>query len=89
MASQTREQTHDEELDKILNKGFDDIRRRVNALLVKREKKLLRDMKASSKKPRENQHRETQNRDAQPKRKEKGKDKEYHRSNSSSDSQSD
>jgi hypothetical protein len=84
MASQTREQTHDEELDKILNKGFDDIRRRVNALLVKREKKLLRDMKASSKKPRE-----TQNRDAQPKRKEKGKDKEYHRSNSSSDSQSD
>lgn len=70
MASQTRE-THDEELNKILNKAFDDIRRRVSALVAKREKKLLRDMKISSKKPREPE---------QPKK----KDKEYKRSKSSS-----
>lgn len=72
MASQTRE-THDEELNKILNKAFDDIRRRVSALVAKREKKLLRDMKISSKKPREPE---------QPKKKDK--DKEYKRSKSSS-----
>lgn len=74
MASQARE-TRDEELEKILNKAFDDIRRRVNNLMVRREKKLLRDMKTSNKKPRDT-HRE-------PK-----KDKEYHRSESSSDSAS-
>lgn len=82
MASQTRE-THDEELDKILNKAFDDIRKRVNALVNKREKKLLRDMKSSSKKPRDT-HREP--RKEEPKK----KDKEYRRSKSSnSDSASD
>lgn len=69
MASQARETTHDDDLDKILNKAFEDIRRRVNSLMVKREKKFLRDMKASSKKPRET-HRESK--------------KEYKRSNSSS-----
>lgn len=81
MASQT--QTHDEELDKILNKAFDDIRRRVNVLMAKREKKLVRDMKSSSKKPRDTQ-RDTKHDD---KKKEK-KDKNYRRSSSSSDSES-
>jgi hypothetical protein len=81
MASQAREQTHDEELDKILNKAFDDIRRRVNTLMVKREKKLFRDAKTSSKKPRENNR---ESRKEEPKK----KDKEYHRSKSSSDSES-
>lgn len=80
MASQAREQTRDEELDKILNKAFDDIRKRVTSLLVKREKKLLRDAKSSTKKPRESRKEE-------PKKKDKDKDKEYHRSNSSSDSE--
>lgn len=78
MASQT--QTRDEELDKILNKAFDDIRRRVNTLLAKREKKLVRDMKSSSKKPRDTQKEKHEEKD---KKKDK-KEREYRRSSSSS-----
>lgn len=47
----------DEELDKILNKAFDDIRRRVVTLMAKREKKLLRELKANSKQPRQDRAR--------------------------------
>lgn len=81
MASQVREQPRDEELDKILNKAFDHIRKRVNALMVKREKKFLRDMKTTSKKPREN------NRESHKEESKKNKNSDYHRSKSSSDSE--
>jgi hypothetical protein len=76
MTNQQRE-NHDEELDKILNKAFDDIRKKVNTLMSKREKKFLRDMK--SKKP------QPQEQEQQPKNKGKNdKKKNYHRSKSSS-----
>lgn len=68
----------DEELEKILNKAFDDIRRRVSSLVAKREKKIAKEMKAGQKKPREGDR---------PKKKEE--DKAYHRSKSSSSSGSD
>lgn len=40
--------SYDEEIDKILSKAFDDIRKRVNAVLARREKNILRDMKITT-----------------------------------------
>lgn len=40
--------SYDEEIDKILTKAFDDIRKRVNTVLQKREKNILRDMKITT-----------------------------------------
>ncbi len=51
MASQGREQQRDEELEKILTKAFEDIRKRVYAHVAKREKKLVKDLKLVSKAP--------------------------------------
>ena len=66
---------NDEELNKILNKAFDDIRKRVTSLIAKREKKIIRNMKFSTK------HYDTQ-RDF--KINDKIKKKDYHTKRSSS-----
>lgn len=40
--------SYDDEVDKILSRAFDDIRKRINAVISKREKNLLRDVKITS-----------------------------------------
>jgi hypothetical protein len=40
--------SYDEEVDKILSRAFDDIRKRINAVMSRREKNLLRDVKITS-----------------------------------------
>jgi hypothetical protein len=40
--------SYDEEIDRILKKAFEDVRKRINTLLAKREKNLLRDMKITT-----------------------------------------
>jgi hypothetical protein len=69
---------HPEELVRILNKAFDDLKKRITSYVVKQEKKIARDMKLAtkvSKKP-------------EPRR-ERGKDnKKSSRSSSSSSSSS-
>jgi len=49
--SQARRSTDDlaEELDKILEKSFNDIRKRLTSLIVRREKRLLRQIKTAQK----------------------------------------
>lgn len=51
MASQAKEHNgfSDEELEKILSKAFDEIRRRVYAHMAKREKKLAKELKSKEK----------------------------------------
>jgi len=79
MASREQKMVNDEDLDKILNKAFDDIRKKVHALILKREKKLLREVKTSSKQTSSKKGRE------QPRKEENKKEKrEYRRSHSSS-----
>lgn len=83
MASQT--QVCDETLDKILNKAFEDIRKRVNALIIKREKRLLREAVRGDK----GSHGKAPGRkmrDAPPPNPPRGGEKDHHRSSSDSDS---
>lgn len=40
---------HPEELIRILNKSFDELKRRITSYVVKREKKIARDMKVATK----------------------------------------
>jgi len=68
---------HPEELIRILNKSFDDLKKRITSYVIKQEKKIARDMKLAtkvSKKP-------------EPRR-ERGKDKDNKKSSRSSSSSS-
>lgn len=40
--------SYDDEVDKILSRAFDDIRKRINAVISKREKNLLKDVRITS-----------------------------------------
>ena len=74
--------SYDDEIDKILSKAFDDIRKRVNAVLARREKNILRDMKITT-----TSRLQQDKRDVTHKEREKDKDKKKkHRKSSSSSS---
>lgn len=69
------EEVRDEELDKILLKGFETIRKGVLSLIAKREKKVVKDMKVATKKTRENFEKEDKPKKKQSKNKSKNKSK--------------
>lgn len=69
----------DPEIDKILNKAFEDIKKRVNAVIAKREKKLAKPVVHQAKKPKKD--------DSKPKG--RPRKEEYYSSSSSSTDSSD
>jgi hypothetical protein len=78
-----------EEIDKILSRAFDDIRKRVNAVIAKREKHLLKDVKiTTSRMCNEKDKRDRHDREKNDRDKNKKDKKKHHRSSSSESSSS-